>query len=162
MTRGERLQQVFDHRPQPPYNLEMVRTACAYLPDCEMDEILPVRSSENHAQLSGFVEQFVGAQIAFADISQHAMELVYRQHGCGRIIDRRRQRLQRNVDNNAKCKGRILLHSALRPERDRCPQSLFGDHLCAAIKVEQGFINGDKIAMSSFERSASAINWPRF
>ena len=74
------------------------------------------------------------------------MELVDRQHGCGRIVNRRRQRLQRNVDNNAKCKGRILLHSALRPERDRCPQSLFGDHLCAAIKVEQGFINRDKIA----------------
>ena len=73
------------------------------------------------------------------------MELVDRQHGCGGIVDRRRQRLERNVDDNAKGKGGILIHSAFRPERDRCPQSLFVDHPCAAIKIEQGLIDRDKI-----------------
>ena len=55
-VRRERLHQVFDHRPQPSYNLQIVRAAGADLAECEMHKILPVGRPENHAQLSGFVK----------------------------------------------------------------------------------------------------------
>ena len=59
-------------------------------------------------------KNFIGPQVPLADHSQHAMKLVYGEDGGRRIIDRRRQGSERNIDDNTKCKCWILLHRALR------------------------------------------------
>jgi hypothetical protein len=89
-ARRKRLDQVFDHRAQPSYNLQIVRPAESNLLERQMDEVFPVRCPENHAELSGAVQYLVGAQMTAANHAQHAVELVDRENGCGRIVNRRR------------------------------------------------------------------------
>src|SRR6478752_4019451 len=87
----QRLHQVFNHRSHPPYDLEIVRTAVSDLAEGEIHEIVPVWRSENQAKLAGFIQQFISAQVALANYSQHAMKLIYCEHGSGRIVDRWRE-----------------------------------------------------------------------
>src|SRR5487761_2310765 len=87
-VRRKSLDEVFDHRPQPPCNLQIVRTTGTDLAECEVHKVLPIWSPENHTKLPGFVESFVGAQMTVADHSQHAVELVYREYRGRRIINR--------------------------------------------------------------------------
>src|SRR5437764_2318221 len=89
----QRLHQVFDHRSHSPYDLQIVRAAVSDLAEGEIHKIVPVRCSENQAKLPGFIQQFVSAQVALANRSQHAMKLIHREHSRGRIVDRRRERL---------------------------------------------------------------------
>jgi hypothetical protein len=44
-------------------------------------------------EVAGFIQQFVSAQVALANRSQHAMKLIHCEHGRGRIVDRWRERL---------------------------------------------------------------------
>ena len=41
----------------------------------------------------GSIQQFVRAQVALSDRSQHAMKLIHCEHGRGGIVDSRRERL---------------------------------------------------------------------
>jgi hypothetical protein len=91
------------------------RISGADLAECEVHKIFPIGSTENHAQLPGFVQYFVGAQLTLADHSQHPMELVNREYARRRIVDRWRKCLECNVDDNTKRKGGVLVHRAFRP-----------------------------------------------
>ena len=46
------------------------------------------------------------------------VELVDGEHGGGRVVDRGRQRLRGNVDDDPECERRVLLHGPFRPDRD--------------------------------------------
>jgi hypothetical protein len=112
----QRLHEIFDHRSQPSHNLQIVRPTGADLAECQMYEVLPVGGAENHPQLSGFAEDLVGAEIASSDHAQHAVELVDCEDSRGRIVDGRRQRLQRDIDGDPKRKGGVLVDGAFRTE----------------------------------------------
>jgi len=58
-------------------------------------------------------------------------KLVDGKHGRRRIVDRRRQRFQRNIDQDAKREHRVLLDAAFRPESDQGAEPPFID--CATI-----------------------------
>src|SRR5579872_4416846 len=109
---GKRLHQVFNHGPQPPYDLQIVGAARTNLTESKMNKIFPIWRSEYQPQLSGPVHDLVGAQITLADRAQHAVKLIDRQHGGGRVVDRRRQRPDGDVDHDPKRKGRILIDGA--------------------------------------------------
>lgn len=68
------------------------------------------------------------------------MQLVNRENGRRRVIDRRRQGLDGDIDQDAEGKGRILLHRALGSDRDFRPQLTLVDVASAAIQAEQRFI----------------------
>src|SRR4051794_10095378 len=89
----QRLYQVFNHRSHSSYDLEIVRAAASDLTEGEIHKIVPVRCSEDQAKVPGFIPQFVSAQVALANHSQHAMKLIHCEHSRGRIVDRRRERL---------------------------------------------------------------------
>src|SRR5262249_26140745 len=63
----QRRDQVFDHGPQPPDDLQTTGPAGADFAEGEMDEIIPVGGPDDNSQLSGFAPPFVGMQIALAD-----------------------------------------------------------------------------------------------
>ena len=109
---GKGLQQVFDHGPQPTYDLQIVGAARTNLTEGKMDKIFPIWRSEYQTELSRPINYFVGTQITLADRAQHAVKLIDRQHGGGRIIDRGRQCPDGDVDHDTKRKGRILIDGA--------------------------------------------------
>ena len=74
------------------------------------------------------------------------MKLVDGEHGRRRIVDGRRQRLDRDIDQDAEGKGRILLDGAFGPERDGRPQLLVVDGAGAAIQPEQRFVHRHEVA----------------
>ena len=58
------------------------------------------------------------------------MKLVYGKDGCGRIVDCGRESLEGNIDDDAKCKSRVLLHGTLRPAYNSGAESLI--KLCSS------------------------------
>ena len=94
------------------------------------------------------------------------MELVNGEYGGSRIIDRRLEGLERDIDDNAKGKCRVLLHGALRSEHSGCSQRSVCDCGCAAVEIEKRFINRDEVphlrddlddAVQSLRLAASAF-----
>src|SRR6516162_6662902 len=101
-----------------------------------MHEVLPVGGTENHAQFSGTIEDFIGTKVASADRTQHAVELIDRKDGRRRIVDGRREGLERDVDGDPKRKGGVLVQRAFRAERDQAAQSVLIDSAGATKEIE--------------------------
>ena len=80
------------------------------------------------------------------DQPKQTVKLVDGEHGRRRIVDGRRQRLDRDIDQDAEGKGRILLDSAFGPERDRRPQLTVVDGAGAAIQPKQRFVGRHEVA----------------
>ena len=103
-----------------------------------MHEVVPIRRPEDHPQVPGAVEDLLVVQVPLADRAQQAMKLVDGEHGGGRIVDRRRQRLDRDIDDDAKREGGVLLHGALRPEGNLSAQPALVDRAAAAVQQKKG------------------------
>ena len=71
-----------------------------------------------------------------ADHAQQTLKLIECEDGGRRIVYRLRQRLDGDVDDNPKRKGGILLHRALRPERNQSAQPMVAQRDGVAIHVE--------------------------
>ena len=87
-----------------------------------MNKILPVGSPKDHAEVPGTIEDLIGPEIPPSRASQKPMKLIDRQHSGRWIVNCLRQCLDRDVDQNAKRKERVLLHRALCAEDDGCPE----------------------------------------
>ena len=61
------------------------------------------------------------------DHAEQALKLVYGEDGGRRIVDGFRQRLDRDIDDDPECEGRILLDGALGTECDRSPETTLVD-----------------------------------
>ena len=88
----------------------------------EVHVVFPVRREVDEAQLAGLVEHLLVVQVTQAHQPQQPVQLVDRHYRRRRVVDRRRQGLDRDVDQDAQGEGRILLHGALAAERDRGAQ----------------------------------------
>ena len=73
------------------------------------------------------------------------MDLVDGEHGCRRVVDGRRERLQRDVGDDPEREQRILLHRPLGAERDRRLQHAVVDRGGAAVEDEQRLVGRDEI-----------------
>ena len=73
------------------------------------------------------------------------MDLVDGEHGGRRVVDRRRQRLQRDVDDDAEGERRILFHRPFRAERDGFPDRRV-EPTAPAVDVEQRVALGHEVA----------------
>src|SRR3954451_3031928 len=58
--RRQGLEQILDHRPHAPDNLQIVRSAGTDLAEGEIYKVLPIRGPENQTQSPGRVRYFVG------------------------------------------------------------------------------------------------------
>ena len=58
-----------------------------------------------------------------ADGAQQSVELVDREHGSGGIVDRARERLDRDVDDHAEGESGVLLDGALQPHGNGSAQA---------------------------------------
>ena len=76
-VRRQRLHQVFNHRPHPPHDLEIVRAAVADLAEGDIDKIVPVGCPENHAGISRIDPAIRPCAVALSSRSQHAMKLIH-------------------------------------------------------------------------------------
>ena len=111
-----------------------------------MDEVIPIRRAKNDAERPGGAEDGVGAEIAPARAAQQAVKLVDGEHGGGRVVDRRGERLDRDIDEDANAEQRVLLHRALGAEDDAVAQHLVIDRRGAAVEQEERLIGADEIA----------------
>ena len=111
-----------------------------------MHKILPIWRPEDHAKFPSSIENLIGAQIAPSGTSQKPVKLIDGQHGGRRIIDRLGERLDRDIDQNAKRKEGILLHRALGAKDNGHPQLAFVDDTGTAKQHEKRFAQAHKIA----------------
>jgi hypothetical protein len=102
-----------------------------------LHEILPVRRRKHHSQASLGIAYVFVAELASADAAQQPMQLVDREHGCGRIVYRLRKGFGGDVDNHPEGEGWILLDGPLTPERDGTAKVVVGDGSGAAVEEEQ-------------------------
>src|SRR4029077_13590300 len=80
------------------------------------EKVLPVWRVENDAQLPIAVEYPIVAQLPAAYRAQQSLELIDGDDSGGRIVNRWRQRLEGDINNDAKVKGGILFDGALAPK----------------------------------------------
>ena len=144
--RRQGLHQIFQHRAHPPHDLDAARAAMPDFGARQVHVVLPVRRAEDQPQLAGLVAELLAAQVPQPDHPQQAVQLVDGQHRRRRIVDGRRQRLDRDVDQDAEGEGRILLHRALGSEHDGLPQPTVVDGAGAAVQPVQRFVDRQKVA----------------
>ena len=100
----------------------------------------------DHPRLAEAVGDHLAAQAPPADDSQQTMHLVNGQYARRRVVDGRRQRLQRDVDHDPERKQRVLFHRPFRPECNGLAQRAIGDVGGAAVEHEQRLVAGDEVA----------------
>jgi len=144
--RRKGLHEIFEHRTQSPHDLDAARSTMTDLGASEVHKILPVRRPENEPQFARLIAELLAADEPQADPPKETMKLVNGKHGRCRIIDGRRQCFNRNIDQDAQGKGRILIDSTLGPKRNCCPQLTVLDGARAAIQPQQWFIRRHKVA----------------
>ena len=144
--RREDLDQILEHRAQPSRDLHVGRPAGANLGARDVNEVLPVRRAEDHARLAGGIQHDVGPQVPPPEHAQQSLHLVDREHGRRRIVDRRRERLEPDVDQDAEGEHRILLERPLGSEGHVGAQRLVGDRRRATVQHEQRLVGRDEVA----------------
>ena len=107
-------QEVLDHRAQAPCHLEVFRAVLAYLAESELHEIIPGRRPEYQPDAPVAGVYLLLAQMPLAHCAQESVKLVDSQYGRGRIVDRLRQRLDRDVDDDADRKRRSPVRWCVR------------------------------------------------
>ena len=112
----------------------------------DVDEVVPVRRPEHEPGLARGIVHDLVMQTSLSHEPQQPVDLVDRQDRGRRVVDRRRQRLQRDVHQDPEREHRVLLHRALGPECDALPQGLLVDRCRAAIEPEKWFVGRNEIA----------------
>ena len=97
----QRVGEMDNHRAEPPCDLHVRRAVEANLDEGEVDEIIPVRRAKNDAQLAAGAEDRGSAKITPARAAQNTLKLIDREHRRRRIVDRRGERLDRDIDEDA-------------------------------------------------------------
>src|SRR5262249_53094363 len=129
----KRRQKIVQQCPQPPGNLDALSPVLANLGKTQMDEIAPIRRVKSEPVLAAGINKESVIQMPARDKTQKMMNLIQCQHRCRRVVNGRRQRLARNIDDDPQCEGRILLVSALRTDCDRVIKLAIGQR-CAAME----------------------------
>ena len=85
-----------------------------------------------------------------ADQSERVLEVIDHLNGGRRIVDSRRQRPDRDIDENPEREGRVLVDRPLDPERDSARQPPLRHPLerCHAVHLEQNRTGGNEVADS--------------
>ena len=110
-----------------------------------MHKILPIWRPEDHAKFPSSIENLIGPEIPTSCLSQKPLKLIDGQHSRRRIIDRFGERLDRDIDQNAKRKERILLHCTLGAKDNGHLQLALVDDTRTAIQHEERFAQAHKI-----------------
>jgi hypothetical protein len=74
---------------QPTRDLDTRAAVLSELSHRKVDDVLPVRRREGQSQPSIAAEDVTAVEVLGAGITQQAVDLIERQHGYRRIIDRR-------------------------------------------------------------------------
>jgi len=114
MTIGRQgFNQVVEHCAQPTHDLDTGRATRANFRARDIDEVFPVRRAVDHAMRAGMVIEPFQAKPSLANGAQQVIELIDGKNRCGRIVNRRRQGLERDVDQDPLFAYRILFDIAL-------------------------------------------------
>ena len=78
--------------------------------------------------------------------TEQALKLIDGKDGGRRIVDGFRQRLDRDIDDDPECKGRILLDGALGTECDQSPEPTVVDKTGVSVKSEDRLTRCEEVA----------------
>ena len=121
---AERLQR----RPQPARHLDRPRAVLPDLGDAERQQVLPSLAGDHHPKRSRVVAVLPvpPEPRRAADHREDVLEVVEHLDGGGRVVDRGRQRPDRDVDQDPQREGRVLLEGALDAQRHHALQPPLG------------------------------------
>ena len=84
--------------PHPPHHLNGTRAKVPDLIECESEIVLPGRRREDQPESAALVRDAATVEFGRAKTAQEVLELVDSLDRRRRIVDRRRQRLYRDID----------------------------------------------------------------
>ena len=140
------LHQVLQQRPHAPHDLDRVRAAVPDLVEGEDQEVLPLRDREHEAEAPPPVAHAPRREVHPAEAEQEVLHLVEGLHGGRGVVDGRRERLDRDVHEDADRVLGVLLERALRPEPDEPPQPALGHGPPPAVDAQERHAVDERVA----------------
>src|SRR5262249_19151319 len=116
---GQCLNQVFEHGPQTPRNVNALAAKVTDLGEGQVNEILPVWRPVDESKPAGGVSYVSITQVPITDLAKEVMDLVQGKNRRGRVVNCRRKSLRGNVHHDAERKSRILLEGAFLANGNR-------------------------------------------
>ena len=104
------LRQVLQHGAEAASHLDAGAAELTDFRDRQADEILPIGRAIDQPQRAGPVVGPSLSQMPAADTTQEVMDLVNRQDRGSWIVNRRGERLGRDIHDDPESKSRVLLH----------------------------------------------------
>ena len=117
-ARGQGLDQALEHGAEPANDLDAAAPVEADLGHGEAHVIVPVRRADDEPPLPCGIADAVVGELAMRDLRQEMLEMVDRDDGGRRVVDRGRERLRGDVDDDAEREGGILVDLPLGGERN--------------------------------------------
>ena len=114
----QRVRETDESGPHSPQHLNRARAELSDLVERERQIVLPGRGREHQPKSAGFVGDVAGVQFGCAEAAQEVLELVDRLDRRRRVVDRRRQRLDGDIDEKPDRIFRVLLEGPFAPETD--------------------------------------------
>ena len=135
------------HRAEPSRHLRVRRAVDPELGRRERDEVLPVGGAVDEPDLARRVAHDARVELAAADHREQVVELVDGEDAGRRVVDRRRERLARDVDDDPEAERGVLLHRPLDAERDGVAErGLVHRGGSGAVETEERLADGEEVA----------------
>ena len=124
-----------------------VRPVLADLRHAEREEVLPALARDDDAQPAGVVAQLAAPlEARRAHHAQQLLEVVEHLDGRRRVVHRRRQRPDRDVDHDPDGEAGVLVDRPLDAEGDEAAELPLGVRRDVAVDLHQHAARGDEVA----------------
>ena len=111
-----------------------------------MDEVFPVGGPEDQTQFAGAIFDGVVAQMALTGQAKQILELIDGENRGRRVVDRGRQCLESDVNDDPERKRRILLRRSFGTKHHRGGQDMLIQVLSSRVHEEQCFPACDEVS----------------
>ena len=148
---GRIRQEVLEHGAQPACHLKLLDSEPPDLVDGQADMVLPARPGDREAHAALRIAMPADVEPPQAELRQELVELVDGHDRRGGIIDRRRERLEGEVDQDAERKGRVLVHRPLVRQDHRAEQALLAHGGGGLEELEQRSATAHEVARGGDE-----------
>ena len=116
------LRELLEHRAQATHDLDRRGAVLADLRHAQREVVGPASDGDDEPARHVVERRARVGEIDLTDLAKQVLEVVDHLHGGRRIVHRRRQRADRDVDHDPHRERRILLDRALDTERDHRAQ----------------------------------------
>ena len=123
--------------PHSPHDLNRIRAEVPDLIEREAEIVLPSRHREQQPQSAALIDGVAGVQFRRAETAQEVLELVDSLDRGRRVVDRRRQRLDGDIDKKPDRIFWVLLEGSFALKMDGAPKCVLRQRRSRVVNMQE-------------------------